>query len=83
MNSHQNQVRKKYAHAVAQVRIAIPRARESFRRRSYWAIVVPGKSVNTLIGRGETEADAWEVAALVVRLESVLAELDRQLAASR
>ena len=73
MNSHQNQVRAKYPRAVVQARIDIPRARTVLNQGSYWAIVLPGKHVNTLIGRGETEAAAWAVAALMVCLESVLA----------
>ena len=73
MHSHQNQVRAKYPDAEVQARIDIPRAGNVLNRASYWAIVLPGKHVNTLIGRGETEAAAWAVAALVVCLESVLA----------
>ena len=83
MNNYRNEVRSKHARAVAEYRIAIPRGASNFNSLGYWAIVDPVPSPNKLLGRGDTEDTAWEVAALTERFDSMLGELDRQRPALR
>lgn len=77
MNNYRNEVCSKHARAVAEYRIAVPRAKSDFSQLGYWAIVDTAPSPNRQLGRGDTEESAWEVAALTERFDSMLSELDR------
>lgn len=81
MNRSLWEVRRRYPQAVAEYRLAMPRPVNHEFRQGYWAIVVRDHESAKTLGRGSTEAEAWEIAARAGRIESLLATLDQQASA--
>ena len=73
--SYRNEVCSKHAGAVSQYRVSMGQGGRNL--VGYWAIISHREGMNTLLGRGDTEAAAWEVAAAVDRSAGLLATIDR------